>query len=128
MRHRNEKNSRLDMGREGEKRACRFLRKQGYRILERNCKTRLGELDIVALQGDVVSFVEVKSRTDTDFLPPEASVTAAKRRKLARLARAYLAREGLSSYPCRFDVVSVTFSEDGAVCELIQDASRVEGR
>ncbi len=120
--------SKLDIGHQGEKHACKFLRKQGYRILERNCKTRWGELDIVARQGDVVSFVEVKSRTDADFLPPEASVTAAKRRKLARLAKAYLAREGLSSYPCRFDVVSVTFTEDGPVCELMQDAFQVEGR
>lgn len=114
--------SKLDVGREGEKRACKFLRKRGYRILERNCKTKLGELDIVALHGDVVSFVEVKSRTSADFLPPEASVTASKRRRLVRLAKAYLARAGLSSYCCRFDVVSVTLTEDGSVCELIQDA------
>ncbi len=119
--------TKTNIAREGEKHAAGFLKRQGYHILERNCRTRLGELDIVALDGDVVSFVEVKSRK-SEFLPPEASVTLAKRRQIIRLAKAYLVSKSLTSYPCRFDIVSVVFTADKPTCELIKNAFLADGR
>lgn len=92
-------------------------------VLERNVRSRLGELDLVARDGDTLVFVEVKTRRDDAFAAPELSVTAAKRRKLVRLAEAYLQRLPGPPPPCRFDVVAVLLP-DGRPPEVrhIRDA------
>jgi putative endonuclease len=91
----------------GEDLACAWLERHGYRIVERNWRCRSGEVDVVARQGRVTVFVEVKERrNDAHGLGLEA-VTWSKRRRLIRAARLYAAARGLSETNLRFDVVSV---------------------
>ena len=82
--------SRRIAGQMGEGLAADFLMKKGYRILERNFRTKLGEIDIVAKDKDTICFIEVKSRTDFSFGSPLESITAFKRKKLSQVALSYL--------------------------------------
>jgi len=94
-------------GQAGEDQAEQFLRGKGYRILERNLRTSLGELDLVAEDGGVLVFVEVKARTTEAFGGALLAVGRRKQAKLARLAAQFLARRQWADRPCRFDVVLV---------------------
>ncbi len=98
------------IGRRGERTARRFLRwRKGYRIVERNWRLpRFGELDIVALDGQVLVFVEVKTRRADALAIPEDAITPDKQQRLRRLAQAFTTQYGLGHLPCRFDVVAVT--------------------
>lgn len=95
-------------GREGEDRAAEHLRHLGYRIICRNYRTTLGELDIVAVEGSVLVFVEVKVRGEGAWAPPAAAVDQRKRMRLRRLARQFVQAQGLTGWTCRFDVVAVS--------------------
>ncbi len=99
-----------DLGRRGEALAARELRRRGYVILERRWRCRIGEIDIVARDGEVLVVVEVKARSRTDYGPAIDAVDREKRRKLEKLARAYLQAKKLSDVRVRFDLVGVTFS------------------
>lgn len=101
--------SRRARGRRGEEEAVRFLEEKGLRILERNFHDRDGEIDIIALEKDVLLFIEVKYRTSRRFGNPEEAVTAEKQRNICRTALYYLykTRRG-TQVPMRFDVISVT--------------------
>lgn len=96
------------LGRWGEKEAVRTLKRHGYRILGRNVDLGIGEIDLVARDGDELVFVEVKTRTDDDFGGPLSAVDRAKRHKLIQLARTYLAKHRVPEAPCRFDVVGIS--------------------
>jgi putative endonuclease len=98
------------VGKTGEDVACAELRRLGYAILARRYRTRVGELDIVARDGDTLVFVEVKARRTVAFGAPEEAVTWRKQRKLQVMAGDFLARSRLRDVPCRFDVVSVSFA------------------
>jgi putative endonuclease len=102
-------NPRVQLGKLGEDCACRELGRRGYVILERRYRTRFGEIDIVATDGGVLVFVEVKARRGTAFGVPAEAVTWHKQRRLLQLAAAYLAAKRLAEVPCRFDVVSVSW-------------------
>jgi putative endonuclease len=91
----------------GEDAAVRYLTRQGFRILHRNWRIRMGEIDVVAMEGTTLVFVEVKARADSRFADPALSVGASKQRRLRRLAEAYLVIERPRFEGCRFDVVSV---------------------
>src|SRR3989442_14783327 len=78
------------LGEEGERAAARFLEARGYRILERNYRTRRGEIDLIAEDGGMLVFVEVKVRLDDRFGGPAAAITRAKQARIARLAQQYL--------------------------------------
>jgi len=95
------------LGRRGEDTAARFLRRRGYKILLRNFRCAMGEVDIIAKQGDVLVFVEVKTREDEEPAP-EVQVDRAKQHQLTKAAKFYLSR-----YPqlpaARFDVVAVVW-------------------
>jgi putative endonuclease len=93
----------------GEELAGRALEKRGYRILARRERSRLGEIDIVARDGPVLVFVEVKARRGHRFGTPIEAVDRRKQERLVRLALAYTARRGVSDTPIRFDVVGVEF-------------------
>ena len=95
------------LGLEGEDAAARALEKAGLRIVERRFRCRLGEIDLVARDRDVLVFVEVKSRRGIGFGRPAESVTTTKRRRIARVAQCFLSRRGMTDVPCRFDVVEV---------------------
>jgi len=87
--------------------ACRHLEGLGCAIVERNFRTKGGEIDIVARKGDVLVFVEVRSRGDASFGTPEESVTPAKRRRIVAAARQYLSKVPPSSWrEARFDVIA----------------------
>ena len=94
-------------GQESEASAEQFLRGKGYRILERNLRTAIGELDLVADDHGVLVFVEVKARTSGAFGGARLAVDRRKQAKLIRLASQYLAQRHLTDWPCRFDVVLV---------------------
>ena len=100
--------ARRTQGAAAEERACRHLERAGFAIAERNFRTRGGEIDIVARKGDLLVFVEVRSREAHDFGPPEESVTPAKRRRIVAAARRYLTNVPASSWrEARFDVIAI---------------------
>lgn len=94
-------------GRRGERVACRFLLRQGFDILVRRHRCRSGELDIVALEQETLVFVEVKTRSSTDFGEPWEFVDWQKQQKLRRSAEEFIADHDLGAYAYRFDIVSV---------------------
>lgn len=102
---------RVELGRKGEKAALSFLRKKGYKILERNFRCRFGEIDIVAKKEDRIVFVEVRSRENLNLGHPEESLTYTKKKRLTKLALFYLSCHRLENIPCRFDVVAVVFEK-----------------
>jgi putative endonuclease len=114
----------LRLGARGEKLACAFLRRKGYRILYRNFRARHGgEVDIVCRDRDTLVFVEVKTRTREDFGRPVEAVNAAKRKLIARGALAWLQLLDNPDIFVRFDVVEIVLAEDGQPrFELIRDA------
>jgi putative endonuclease len=116
---------RPDLGKRGEDVAVRELKRQGYEILHRRWRCRLGEIDVVARDGQTLVVVEVKARSRRDYGPPTNAVDAKKARRLERLARAYLRSRRLTDVDVRFDVVGVTFeSRSRPRVEVFQDALR----
>jgi len=100
------------LGQRGEDAAARFLRRLGYKIVARQSRLRIGELDIVAVDGRTVVFVEVRTRTDQQHGHPAETVDREKQRRLTRMALAYLKGHGLLNHAARFDVVAVTWAAD----------------
>ena len=114
---------RIGLGRRGEEAAGKHLLSVGYRILERRYRTRAGEIDFIARDGDAIVFIEVKSRSGAGFGRPAEAVDARKRSRLRRAAEIYLMRHGGGDPPCRFDVLEVFRSPRGGLqCVLIRDA------
>lgn len=95
------------LGRVGEELAARELSSRGYEILERRYRTRHGEIDIVAADGDTLVFVEVRARATEEFGCAAESVTDAKKRRVTAMAADYLVRHHVTNRPCRFDVVAI---------------------
>jgi putative endonuclease len=100
------------LGEKGEAAAIRFLKRKGYVIVARQDRGMLGEIDIVAVDGKTVVFVEVKTRRSHDVGRPEEAVGPDKQRRLSRLAMGYLKRHCLLEQPARFDVIAVTWPLD----------------
>ncbi|MBI3989976.1 MAG: YraN family protein [candidate division NC10 bacterium] len=121
---------RRGLGERGELAAKAYLQALGYRILLENYTTPAGEVDLIAKDGEVLVFVEVKARSSSGYGPPEAAVTPWKQRQIARAAERYLLEAGLKETACRFDVVAVTFSSDEGSPQitLIKDAFWMERR
>ncbi|HET7874308.1 MAG TPA: YraN family protein [Methylomirabilota bacterium] len=109
--------TRRTLGQKGEEEAARFLARSGYAILDRNVRTRAGEIDLVAKEGKTLVFVEVKTRKDVAEAaePPQAAVRTRKQNRLGKLALVYLRAKRLRQVPCRFDVVSVIVNDEGGV-------------
>lgn len=114
-------------GKEGEDLACRHLEAQGFRILARNWRCRAGELDIVARDGPVTVFVEVKDRGDVSHGQGFDAVTARKRQRIVVAARLYASGSDLEGKPVRFDVVSIDRSAGPARIRHDRDAFGAEG-
>ena len=101
------------LGRRGEDLACLYLMERGHSILERNWRAGHLEIDLITLAADGLHFVEVKSLSAPAALRPEERVDAAKQRRIARAASAYLNRSGhpaLGDLECSFDVIAVLFN------------------
>jgi putative endonuclease len=114
----------LDLGARGEKIAGQFLRRKGYKILYRNFQVRRGgEVDIVCRDGDVLVFVEVKTRSGEDFGRPIDAVNRQKQMRISRGGLAWLRLLDNPDISFRFDVVEVLMPSEGEPgCELIQNA------
>ena len=115
----------LKTGARGENLAYWYLRQAGYTIVARNRAARsgAGELDLIGWDGPVLSFVEVKTRTTIDAGPPEAAVSKAKQRRIARAASEYLRRLRRKPASYRFDIASVAWdAAAGLQVRLIKDA------
>ena len=95
------------VGSDGERSAVSFLKRQGYAILERNYTFNHGEIDIVAKDGEVLVFVEVKMRRGIRFGSPEEAVTPAKQALIRRTAEGYVHEKNMDNTACRFDVVAI---------------------
>lgn len=107
-------NDRARLGRWGERRCERYLRNKGLRTLARNYSCKVGELDLVMVAPDgTLVFVEVRTRADERFGPAEATVTPAKRARVARAARHFLAVHKIEDRPLRFDVVTLILGRQG---------------
>jgi len=102
------------LGRWGEKRGEKFLKSKGLKTLARNFSCKTGEIDLVMVDGDgAIVFVEVRTKADESFSPPEESVTQPKRTRLLRAARYFLAAHKIEDRPLRFDVVTVVVGQVG---------------
>jgi len=97
------------MGLDGEEIACRYLIGKKYDILARRFKMFRGEIDIVALDGETLVFIEVKTRADESHGRPEEAVTPGKQRQIRRIAQGYLVANPSPGVDCRFDVVAILF-------------------
>ncbi len=104
----------------GEDLAAEFLKKVGYKILVRNYRNPLGEIDIVAKEEDVIVFVEVKTRRVKKFGLAKEAVHSQKQKKLIRLAQAYLKQHHLTKLRARFDVVAIQLDDNRI--EVIKNA------
>lgn len=109
-------------GRVGEEDAVRYLEAEGYEIVERNATTRVGEVDVIARDGDTLCFIEVKARQTDRYGPAVAGVTPAKQRRLVRSATLWLTENPQGDLPMRFDVLGLDASEDGWRYTLVKNA------
>lgn len=120
---------RHELGRRAEKVAAKTLRRQGYRIVDRNWRCRLGEIDLVARHGEDMVIIEVKARDTEEFGGPEAAVAPDKQRKLSRLLDYYRVATRAPDVNWRFDVVAVVVDDDRRIerCTVYQDAFEYVG-
>lgn len=117
--------NRVAIGKHGELLAVEFLKKNGYKILENNFRCKYGELDIIALEGNTLAFIEVKTRRDDRFGPPKLSVDLRKQKRLSKTALSYLSQKRLTNHQARFDVVGISIIGDKTEIELIRNAFEV---
>jgi putative endonuclease len=113
---------RRERGGAGEDAALAAYTSRGYRVLTRNWRCRLGELDLILLRGDVLVFCEVKTRRGSEYGGGYEAVTWRKQAKLRALAEAYLQGGGIRPSAIRFDVASVALGRLGPQVELFEDA------
>jgi putative endonuclease len=113
---------RITLGRLGEELARKKLRALGYRILETNYRCPIGEIDVVAKDGDVMVFVEIKTRRNSSLGEVKEAVHKRKQHQLSKVALAYLKSRDLWDTKARFDVVAIRVSEGKEEVEIIKDA------
>lgn len=111
-----------DKGKIGEDIAVKFLTKKGFKILRRNYRYGKGEIDIIAMDGDKLIFVEVKARTSDKFGTPEDSVTFKKRKQLRKIAEAFLQTNEVKFSECRFDVIGIILKKGKLEINHIENA------
>jgi len=118
---------RTDSGKIAEEEAVRFLTARGYRIIQRNFRTRWAEIDLVGLHRGVICFIEVKMRSQLEFGLPQEAVDKAKQKRIALAALSFLQKQKKLDAKVRFDVVSVTGNIDSPKISLIKNAFEIEG-
>ncbi len=118
--------SHIAIGKMGEENGVSYLKQIGYKIIDRNFKTPLGEVDVIARYQDFLVFVEIKTRRHQSHGLPEESVVERKQRKIAQVADWYLKAKRLGNVPVRFDVLAVLVKPDGTFeFRLIENAFEV---
>jgi len=118
----------LNLGIQAEEKAKKFLEKQGYKILCRNYKTKLGEVDIIGQDQDVLCFIEVKCRSSERFGSGLEAVSATKQKQISKAALSYLKEKNLLNKKARFDVVALDTCGAQEKIELIKDAFELNAR
>lgn len=114
---------RTSLGERGERAACEFLKEQGYEILEKNYTCKLGEIDVIARRQGRLAFIEIKTRTSTQFGLPQEAVDLRKQEKIVKVAQWYIKEKNLGRTPVSFDVVAILWEEGKAPgIRLIPDA------
>lgn len=104
-------NRRQRLGQGGEHYVARYLKNKGYRILNKNYRCKLGEIDIIARDGEELVFIEVKTRSGLSHGSPAEAVDTRKQRQISRAAQWYLTEQTLFDSPARFDVISVLLDD-----------------
>ena len=115
-------NRKQQLGEKGEAIAVQQLKKDGYKILETNYLTKLGEIDIIAKDRDTIVFVEVKARRSVHFGSPKEAVSTQKQKKISLVALYYLKTTNQMTTKARFDVVAVNLNRDQPWVEIIKNA------
>jgi len=110
------------LGKEGERLAEQYLKKKGYKIVERNYRCRGAELDLIVLDRRVIVFVEVKTRTGHGFGSPFEAVEFRKQQKMIQAAQYFLNERKLHQRDARFDVVGISWPGDEPLVEHIENA------
>jgi len=110
------------IGQKGENLAFAYLQNLGYKVLERNYRCKLGEVDIIALDNDTLVFIEVRTRSSLDFGLPQESINRRKRHQISKVALEYMTRKKLKNTPARFDVVAISLEPGKEKIDLIKDA------
>ena len=106
--------TRLELGKAGEQAGVSYLKKIGFKILEINYRTFLGEIDCIARDKDATVFIEIKTRNSSRYGAPEEAVDVRKQRKMTQVAQIYLKKHGLiDKGPVRFDVLAIQGIEGG---------------
>ena len=114
---------RIRLGQAGERAAVRYLKRLGYRILEKDYRLPFAQIDVIAREEKTIVFVEVKARRSETFGLPQEAVTWRKKQRLIKAAGCYLAAKNLSDAPYRFDVVTILYPERGRkILNLIRNA------
>ena len=115
-------NEQQTFGLKGESLAVRHLKKQGYRIIAENYRTRFGEIDIIAEEGGVIAFIEVKSRKSRRYGSPKAAIHRKKMRTMSMVALHFLKSEGRMNDRARFDVVAIDAACAPPAIQVIRNA------
>ena len=115
-------NRQQQFGKQSERLAAEFLKRTGYRILETNYRSKLGEIDIIAREKGTIVFVEVKARNTSRFGSPKFAVTPAKQRKISMVALQYLKSTRQMDNRARFDVVAVISNRDEPQIAIVKNA------
>lgn len=116
----------LIFGKNGENYAAGLLKAKGYKILVKNYRCPFGEIDIIARDKNTLCFIEVKSRSSWEFGRPQEALTRAKQKHISRAALCYLKENKLLDREARFDVVSITYSNNKPVLQLLKNAFELE--
>lgn len=115
------------LGGKGEALAVTFLKKRGYKVIERNYRCPWGEIDLIAREKDTLVFVEIKSRNSSEFGLPQDAVGPSKQRKIIQVAKAYMSEHHVQeTIAARFDVVAIQLTSSRPKIELIKDAFHVD--
>jgi len=101
-----------ELGDRGEDIAADFLKNKNFAIIERNYRYGHGEIDIIMKDKDVLVFVEVKTRKNLEFGPPELAVTRNKQRQIRKIAEAYLIEKEITDIDCRIDVIAILLKKN----------------
>lgn len=114
------------LGQRGERYAARWLQKRGYKIVAGGHRSRYGEIDLVAVLGETIVFVEVKTRASHALADAAEAVDAQKQRRFIRTALGFLKEHGLLEYPVRFDVIAIVWPDGQRTPELLHLPSAFE--
>lgn len=118
------------LGNAGEEMAYEHLISMGYRILDKNFRCKLGEIDLIGFDGDILCFIEVKTRTSNIFGNPSEAVSSYKQHRIVKSALMYISKNRLNNFMCRFDIIEIIANErlENSQINLIKDAFQYSGK